>query len=157
MSRLPRPPNKKKKQKKEKEKKNTHTAGCMRSRLLTCFEEKVAGFLVYCTYFLSRRSDTRNIISNQQSYLCRVSALTILFFWYVGFSFYHEWNLKSRSACGTWTSFWKKKRKKIHTKLHWCQLIWGFQLHVQFLMWGCPRTPTHAFKLVWSHWSDEMR
>lgn len=42
MSRLPRLPNKKLK----------HTAGCMRSRHLTCFEEKVAGFLVYYFYCL---------------------------------------------------------------------------------------------------------
>lgn len=40
----------------------------------------------------------------------------------------------------------EKKREKTKTKLHWCQLIWGFQLHVQFLMWGMSlhtHTPIH--------------
>ncbi len=41
-------------------------------------------------------------------------------------------------------NFFLKKGKRKTTKLHWCQLIWGFQLHVQFLMWGCPHARSHS-------------
>lgn len=43
-------PTKKQKKKKDKKITHTHSAGCMRSRLLTCFGGKVAGFLVYCIF-----------------------------------------------------------------------------------------------------------
>lgn len=145
--RLPRPPNK-------------NTAGCMRSRLLTCCR----GWWVFkSTVFLSWRSDTGNIVSNQQRYLCRVQATDIIlfFFWYVVFIFkITKWILVWRSACGTWTTsffffFLEKKMGKTNTKkkteLHWCQLIWGFSVTCAVSNVGdVPATPTpHALRLVW--------
>lgn len=71
----------KNRRKKNSKKTKTDSTGCMRSRLL---RKKVAGFWFFvillllfflnCTVFLFWRSDTRNIVSDQQSYLCRVSA-----------------------------------------------------------------------------------
>lgn len=43
------------------------------------------------------------------SYLCRVSTMTVHFFWYMWFSFCHRWNRNWRAACGTW--FWKGKAR----------------------------------------------
>lgn len=107
--------------------KTERTHGCMRSRPLTCLEEKVAGFLVYCIFISEIWYQKHHLQSAKLSLQGFSNDNTLLLIH--GFHFYHEWNLNSRSAVGL--SFWKKRKK---TKLHWCQLIWSFTLHVQFLM-----------------------
>lgn len=70
-------------------KKLKHTAGCIRSRHLTCFEEKVAGFLAYCFYCL------RDLTSETLSPISKVISPGFkqrkdsFFFWYV-FHFHHK-------------------------------------------------------------------
>lgn len=128
MSPLPRPPKKKKRVREDAQMAAWDPEGVRKNKL--------GGFFISV-------SD-----SYQRTSLCRVSALTIPFFWYSGWVCNHKRDLNSRSACGT--SFWT-------TTLHWCQLIWGFQLQMcSFYCGGCPCCQTSTSKLVWGHWGDEM-
>lgn len=96
------------KKKLKKFKKRTHT-GCMRSRLPTSFEEKAAGFLVYCISISEIWYQKQHLQSAKLSLQGFSKDNTLLLIH--GFSFYHKWNLNSRCSCGTWTSFWKNKKK----------------------------------------------
>lgn len=99
----------KKKKKKRKKKEGTQRAAWDQD-FWPALRKK--GRISNCTIFLSRRSDTKNLISKQQNYLCRVSTMTILFFWYMGFIFFTSGILTWDLLVGLELLFEKEKRKK---------------------------------------------
>lgn len=133
-------------------KKLKHTAGCIRSRHLTCFEEKVAGFLAYCFYCL------RDLTSETLSPISKVISPGFkqrkdsFFFWYV-FHFHHK---GTRDLLVGPELFehkkWKKKKNKV--TLMSANLRFSVTCAVSNV-WGCPYKANHASQLVWSYWRDK--
>lgn len=104
----------------------------------------VAGFLcVLCLYFREMSSVSLSLQGLSKD-------------WYSSFDicdYFTTSGILLSSAHGIFFSW-----KNVFLKITLMSAIWGFQLHVQFLMLGMsPHTPTHALKMVWNYWKGDMR